>query len=358
MPETRLLFQHIDEPELAGIETYKRLGGYRALEKAYKQMEPDEVLQRARGLGAARPRRRRLLDGKEGLVPAARRHGEVPVLQRRRVRAGDVQGPRADVQEPASADRGDRDRGARRRRRRAPSSSSAASTPRSPTSSTRAVAEAYEAGYLGDNVLGTRRPRRARRPPRRRRLHLRRGDGAARLARGQARQPAAEAPVPRDPGPLRRPDADQQRRDALQRPPHRRTTAPSGSRSFGTEQSPGTKVTSISGCVQRPGNYEIELGIPAREIVYDLAGGPPEGREVKAWFPGGSSAPGPRPRGARPALLVRGDGRRRARCSARARSSSPTRPSRSRSWRCERRASTTTSRAASAPPAARARTGP
>jgi NADH-quinone oxidoreductase subunit F len=60
---------------------------------------------------------------------------------------------------------------------------------------------------------------------------------------------------------------------------------------FGTEQSPGTKVVSVSGCVQRPGNYEVELGIPSRELVYGLAGGPPEGREVKAWFPGGSSAP-------------------------------------------------------------------
>jgi NADH-quinone oxidoreductase subunit F len=62
-------------------------------------------------------------------------------------------------------------------------------------------------------------------------------------------------------------------------------------RSFGTEQSPGTKVVSVSGCVQRPGNYEIDLGIPSRDLVYGLAGGPPEGREVKAWFPGGSSAP-------------------------------------------------------------------
>ena len=60
---------------------------------------------------------------------------------------------------------------------------------------------------------------------------------------------------------------------------------------FGTERSPGTKVVSVSGNVQRPGNYEIELGIPAREIIYGLAGGPPAGRRVKAWFPGGSSAP-------------------------------------------------------------------
>ena len=43
--------------------------------------------------------------------------------------------------------------------------------------------------------------------------------------------------------------------------------------------------------MQRPGNYEIELGIPSRDLVYGLAGGPPDGREVKCWFPGGSSAP-------------------------------------------------------------------
>ncbi|MEA2321240.1 MAG: NADH-quinone oxidoreductase subunit, partial [Solirubrobacteraceae bacterium] len=51
------------------------------------------------------------------------------------------------------------------------------------------------------------------------------------------------------------------------------------------------KLVSVSGNVQRPGNYEIALGTPSREIIYGLAGGPPEGREVKLWFPGGSSSP-------------------------------------------------------------------
>jgi NADH-quinone oxidoreductase subunit F len=60
---------------------------------------------------------------------------------------------------------------------------------------------------------------------------------------------------------------------------------------LGVETSTGTKLVSVSGHVRRPGNYEIELGIPAREIIYGLAGGPPEGREVKCWFPGGSSSP-------------------------------------------------------------------
>jgi NADH-quinone oxidoreductase subunit F len=60
---------------------------------------------------------------------------------------------------------------------------------------------------------------------------------------------------------------------------------------LGVERSTGTKVVSVSGCVQRPGNYEIELGVPSREIIYGLAGGPDDGRSIKFWFPGGSSAP-------------------------------------------------------------------
>lgn len=60
---------------------------------------------------------------------------------------------------------------------------------------------------------------------------------------------------------------------------------------LGTETSKGTKLVSISGHVQRPGNYEVELGMPSREIIYGLAGGPPDGRKVKCWFPGGSSSP-------------------------------------------------------------------
>jgi NADH-quinone oxidoreductase subunit F len=60
---------------------------------------------------------------------------------------------------------------------------------------------------------------------------------------------------------------------------------------IGAENSTGTKLVSISGCVQRPGNYEVVLGTPSRELIYGLAGGPPPGRKVKFWFPGGSSSP-------------------------------------------------------------------
>ena len=60
---------------------------------------------------------------------------------------------------------------------------------------------------------------------------------------------------------------------------------------IGTERSTGTKVVSVSGNVERPGNYEVVLGTPTREIIYGLAGGPGEGRSIKFFFPGGSSAP-------------------------------------------------------------------
>ena len=60
-------------------------------------------------------------------------------------------------------------------------------------------------------------------------------------------------------------------------------------RQWGTEQSPGTMVFSVSGAVRRPGNYEIPLGTPVREVL-EIAGGLTE-RGMKAFAPGGSSTP-------------------------------------------------------------------
>ena len=61
-------------------------------------------------------------------------------------------------------------------------------------------------------------------------------------------------------------------------------------RSIGTEKSPGTKFFSVSGCVQKPGNYEVPLGYPLLDLI-ELAGGLRKGRTLKAVIPGGSSAP-------------------------------------------------------------------
>ncbi len=61
--------------------------------------------------------------------------------------------------------------------------------------------------------------------------------------------------------------------------------------SLGTEKSKGTKLVSVSGHVKKPGNYEVVLGTPIREIIYDLAGGIRDGNKLKAFIPGGSSVP-------------------------------------------------------------------
>lgn len=61
--------------------------------------------------------------------------------------------------------------------------------------------------------------------------------------------------------------------------------------SIGTEKSPGPKIYSVSGRVKRPGNYELPLGVPLREVIFDIAGGMLDGRKFKAVQPGGGSAP-------------------------------------------------------------------
>ena len=61
--------------------------------------------------------------------------------------------------------------------------------------------------------------------------------------------------------------------------------------SFGTEKSKGTKLVSVSGHVKKPGNYEIEMGTPTSELIYNLAGGIKNDNKLKAFIPGGSSVP-------------------------------------------------------------------
>ena len=61
-------------------------------------------------------------------------------------------------------------------------------------------------------------------------------------------------------------------------------------REQGTEKSPGVKVFSLSGCVNKPGNYELPLGTTFRELIFNYGGGLPEGRSLKAIMPAGASS--------------------------------------------------------------------
>jgi NADH-quinone oxidoreductase subunit F len=62
-------------------------------------------------------------------------------------------------------------------------------------------------------------------------------------------------------------------------------------RELGAETAPGTVVYSLSGNVNRPGNYELPLGTTLRELIFEHGHGVAEGRALKAIIPGGSSVP-------------------------------------------------------------------
>jgi len=61
--------------------------------------------------------------------------------------------------------------------------------------------------------------------------------------------------------------------------------------SIGTAESKGPKIFSVSGHVNRPGNYELPLGVSLSEVIYEHAGGIRDGRRLKAVIPGGASTP-------------------------------------------------------------------
>src|SRR5580692_2116148 len=61
--------------------------------------------------------------------------------------------------------------------------------------------------------------------------------------------------------------------------------------SLASPKSTGSKLYSVCGNVRKPGNYEVVMGFPFKDFLYDLCGGPPQGRRFKAIIPGGSSVP-------------------------------------------------------------------
>lgn len=61
-------------------------------------------------------------------------------------------------------------------------------------------------------------------------------------------------------------------------------------RKFGTEKSPGVKIFSLSGCINRPGNYELPLGTTFRQLIYEHGGGIPNDGKVKSIMAAGASS--------------------------------------------------------------------
>ncbi len=284
----KILFDRIDEPGLNTLPVYERRGGYQALRKAL-EMTPEEVLENLmdsgiRGRGGAGFQMGR----KVSFLP----HGD---MEKYLV-------CNADESEPGTF----KDREIMQKNPHMLIEGILIASWAGEISRTfiyirgeyahqadileAAIAEAAEAGYIGERVLGSDHSVS---------LVLHRGAGAYICGEetglldsleGKRGNPRLKPPFPAIEGLYHGP--------TLINNVETLSTVPAITRmggkeyaKLGVQTSTGTKVVSVSGDVQRPGNYEIELGMPSRELIYGLAGGPPEGREIKFWFPGGSSSP-------------------------------------------------------------------
>src|SRR5918998_2306391 len=133
-----------------------------------------------------------------------------------------------------------------------------------------ALAEARAAGYVGERILGSDHTMD---------LVVHRGAGAYICGEetalldsleGKRGTPRLKPPFPAIQGLYRGPTLINNV-ETLMNVPYVLRVGGEEYTKVGTETSTGTKVVSVSGCVQRPGKYEIELGVPPREIVFDLA---------------------------------------------------------------------------------------
>ncbi len=151
-----------------------------------------------------------------------------------------------------------------------------------------AVQQAEELGLLGENILGTGFSFV---------LHIFEGAGAfvcgeetALLAsiEGRRGQPRPRPPFPAQEGLWGRP-TNINNVETWANVPHIIAHGADWFRSLGTEGSPGTKIFSLTGKVRNTGLVEVPMGTTLRELIFDIGGGPPEGKRFKAVQIGGPS---------------------------------------------------------------------
>jgi NADH-quinone oxidoreductase subunit F len=152
----------------------------------------------------------------------------------------------------------------------------------------KALAEARAAGYVGDKLFGTDYSIE---------VTVHRGAGAyicgeetalLNSLEGKRGEPRLKPPFPAVKGLYGEPTVVNNV-ETLAYLPHIMRRGPEWFAAVGTPKSAGYKMVSVSGHVQKPGNYEIPLGMPMREIV-ELAGGLRPGRSFKGIQPGGGSS--------------------------------------------------------------------
>ena len=289
MPELRIIRNYVGIPDSHTIESYKSRGGYTALTKALK-MDPDEIIDEIKKAG---------LRGRGGAgFPTGVKWG---FIQR------DSKKPiylccNADESEPGSFKdreileqdphqmlegiiiacytinshkayiyiRGEMPYGAR--------------------IIEAAMNEAYEGGYLGQNILNSGFDLN---------VVLFRGAGAyicgeetglVESSVGKTGEPRPKPPFPAQIGLFGCPTIINNV-ETLACVPHIINNGHEWFSNIGIPKNTGTKIYGLCGDINKPGLYEIPLGISARDLINEYGGGIPNGRQVKAISPGGSSAP-------------------------------------------------------------------
>ncbi len=286
-----ILLKNMLKPGYTGsLKDYRAVGGYTAFEKALKEISPDEVIDIVKKSG---------LRGRGGAgFPTGLKWSFIPK---------DHKGPRylccnADESEPGTFKdrqlierdphqmlegigiachafgahqayiyiRGEFDLGAE--------------------TLERALEEAYAAKYFGENIFGTGFDLE---------VVLHRGAGAyicgeetalLESIEGKRGKPRTKPPFPAIHGLYQEPTVVNNV-ETLANLPYIINRGAEWYAAIGTPKSPGTRIFSVSGHVKRPGNYEVPLGIPLREMIYDIAGGIRGDKALKAIIPGGASAP-------------------------------------------------------------------
>jgi NADH-quinone oxidoreductase subunit F len=285
---TPLLFANIDEPGLNTIDVYRRHGGYQALPKALK-MSSDEVLAQLetselRGRGGAGFQMGKkasflphggmdkyLVCNADESEPGAFKDRELMQKNPHQLVEGIIIGAyAAGVNRSFIYIRGEYQYQA--------------------DIVDAAVKEAEAAGFLGERILGSSHTLS---------LVVHRGAGAYICGEetalldsleGKRGNPRLKPPFPANQGLYQGPTLVNNV-ETLSNVPHIIRMGAEEWAKHGVQNSTGTKVVSVSGCVRNPGNFEVELGILTRDLIMGLAGGPREGCEIKFFFPGGSSSP-------------------------------------------------------------------
>ncbi len=286
----KILFKYIDYPGQDNIETYIKNGGYTAFEKAMNTMTPEEVVEEVIKSG---------LRGRGGAgFPAGRKWSFLPKDRKKPVYLC----VNADESEPGTFKdrelmekephmviegalitayaikckvafiyiRGEFAYAARQLKK--------------------AIDEARQKGFVGNNILGKGVDIE---------IIIHRGGGAyicgeetalMTSLEGNQGYPRLKPPFPAISGLYGCPTIINNV-ETLSNIPHIINRGGEWYASIGTPKSTGTKIFCLSGHVNKPGNYELPMGVPLRELIYEYGGGIKDGRNLKAVITGGSSVP-------------------------------------------------------------------